>query len=62
MLKSPVTRTSIEDGLLVGLLVFAPLALGSVHVWVYCVIAIISLILFNLHFLNNLSESHCVDG
>ena len=47
-------RTTIEDALIIGLLVFAPLALASVHTWAYCTIALISLILFDIHFLGSI--------
>jgi len=46
-----VPRSVIENILLVTLLLFAPLALGAVHVWSYSTLAILALILFNLHFL-----------
>ena len=54
MKKLNLTRSGIEDLLLIFLLAFAPLALGAVHVWSYCTIALISLITFNLHFLNDI--------
>jgi len=47
-------QSNIEDALLIFLLAFAPLALGAVHVWSYCTIALISLLIFDLHFLNNI--------
>ncbi|MDP8299589.1 MAG: O-antigen ligase family protein [Candidatus Tantalella remota] len=52
-----LNRTTIEDILLIGILLFAPLALASVHTWAYCTIALVSLILFNLHFLNSSEPS-----
>ena len=48
-----IKRSTVEDILLIGLLAFAPLALASVHTWAYCTIAIVSLILFDIHFLNH---------
>ncbi|MFC1644112.1 O-antigen ligase family protein [Candidatus Omnitrophota bacterium] len=54
--KINITKSSIEDTLLIGLLLFAPLALASVHTWAYCTIAIVSLTIFNLHFLNNIDD------
>ena len=48
-----IKRSTVEDTLLIGLLAFAPLALASVHTWAYCTIAIVSLILFDLHFLHH---------
>ena len=48
-----IKRSTAEDILLIGLLAFAPLALASVHTWAYCTIAIVSLILFDLHFLHH---------
>ena len=48
-----IKRSTAEDILLIGLLAFAPLALASVHTWAYCTIAIVSLILFDLHFLQH---------
>ncbi len=51
-----LSRNSLEDFLLIGLLLFAPLALASVHIWAYCVIAIVALIIFNLYFRNNIDS------
>ncbi|MGB3057178.1 MAG: hypothetical protein WBC16_03385, partial [Candidatus Omnitrophota bacterium] len=50
------TRSNLENILLVILLIFAPLALGSKFTWSYCVIAFISLAIFDLHFLNNIDH------
>ncbi|MGB2601486.1 MAG: O-antigen ligase family protein [Candidatus Omnitrophota bacterium] len=55
MKKINLSRSQVEDIFLIGLLLFAPLALASVHTWAYCTIAIVALLLFNLHFLGNLS-------
>jgi len=41
-------RIPREDGLFIGLLFFSPLALGSVHTWAYCLIAIVALLIFDL--------------
>ncbi|MGB3112017.1 MAG: hypothetical protein WBB84_03440, partial [Candidatus Omnitrophota bacterium] len=54
MRKLRINRSKLEDILLITLLIFAPLAIGSKYVWAYCTIAVISLIIFNLHFLNNI--------
>lgn len=51
-MKIKLIGSTVEDIILTGLLVFAPLALGAVSVWAYCVTAMISLTVFNLHFLN----------
>ncbi|MFH1665505.1 MAG: O-antigen ligase family protein [Candidatus Omnitrophota bacterium] len=49
-----IPRARIEDFLLIFLLLFAPLSLGAVHTWSYCVIAVIVLILFDVRFLNDI--------
>jgi O-antigen ligase len=54
MKRLSLTRSGLEDSLLIFLLAFAPLALGAVHVWSYCAIALMSLIIFDLHFLDNI--------
>lgn len=48
-----IRNSSIENFILIILLGFAPLALASVHAWAYCAIALVALIIFNLHFLND---------
>ena len=48
-----IRRSTVEDTLLIGLLAFAPLALAAVNTWAYCTIAIVSLILFDIHFLHH---------
>ena len=55
MKRLKLTRPQVEDSLLIFLLAFAPLALGAVHVWSYCTVAMIALIIFDLHFLNNIA-------
>lgn len=47
------TRDNITDFLLIALLFFAPFAFASVHTWAYCTIAVVSLIIFDLHFLKS---------
>lgn len=46
-----LNRTNLEDNIVIGLLLFAPFAFASVHVWAYSIIAIASVILFNIHFM-----------
>jgi O-antigen ligase len=48
-----LSRAATEDALLIVLLVFAPFAFASVHTWSWCVIAILSLVIFDIHFLSN---------
>lgn len=51
-----IHRSTIENTLLVFMLAFAPLALASVHTWAYCTLAILALIIFNLHFLGDIES------
>jgi hypothetical protein len=57
MKKIRISHSQLENILLIGLLAFAPLSLASVHTWAYCTIAIVSLILFNIHFLGARQEA-----
>ena len=46
----------MEDSLIFFLLLFSPLALGAVHAWAYCTVAVFSLIIFYSHFLTDASS------
>ncbi|MFC1548332.1 O-antigen ligase family protein [Candidatus Omnitrophota bacterium] len=62
MRKLNLTYSSIEDILLIILLLFAPLALASRHTWSYCIVAIISLVIFNLYFLCHPERAKRAEG
>lgn len=44
-------RKKYENTILTFLMVFTPLMFGGVHVWVYSITALMSLLLFDIHFL-----------
>ncbi|MFA6637165.1 MAG: O-antigen ligase family protein [Candidatus Omnitrophota bacterium] len=46
-----IDRTKAEDAILIFLMVFSPMFFGGVHVWVYSIVALLSLALFDIHFL-----------
>jgi len=50
-------RPALENIILIFILAFSPLALGAVHPWSYCTIALLSLILFDIHFLTGVIPS-----
>jgi O-antigen ligase len=51
-MKITTSKEKLTDFLLIASLAFAPLALGSVHAWAYCTLALVSLVIFNLRFLS----------
>ena len=47
-------KTSLEDNMIIGLLLFAPFAFASVHIWAYSLIAVVATVLFNIRFLSDI--------